>query len=176
VSTLTTQRRTIRDCEYEVAPLGLETSLDVLFRVKAIFSPTLREVSASLATSKEDERGVEMAIRTALAGAQKLIEVLTIDDVRYLRAKFSDTTTIHFSDGKAPRLANKPLHFEGPRMFDLFKWIAFCIEVNYASFFTDATTEIRALLVAGFASLQSTMKKAPEGSDSPPTATGGSGD
>jgi hypothetical protein len=176
VSRLQTQRRTIGDVEYEVAPLGLETSLDVLFRVKSIFAPTLREVSAELSTSKDDEAGFELAMRTALAGGAKLLETLTVDDERYLRSKFQDLTTLHLADGKAPRLANVPLHFEGSRLFDLFKWLAFCIEVNFASFFDAAKTEIQALFVAGFASLQSATRKVPDSSESPQTATGGSGD
>ena len=62
---------------------------------------------------------------------------LSVEDVQFFTRTFSKWTVVSTGDGKTLSLSNKD-HFElafAGRYENLVQWLAFCIEVNFSSFF-----------------------------------------
>lgn len=110
---------------YKVTQLDAITGIEVLARLWNTLGPSLGSVD------KIDEAGV----MKALGG---LASSLKADDVRYFVTKFAKLTAVSGGDlkeGAEPQLSDIfEAHFAG-RYLDLFRWLKFCFEVNYRSFF-----------------------------------------
>ena len=68
-------------------------------------------------------------------GVLRLVKDLDEADLVALEERFGKTCTVQV-DGRAPVLTKENLgpHFQG-KLLSYFKWLAFCVEVNYADFF-----------------------------------------
>jgi hypothetical protein len=91
-------------------------------------------------------------------GIAKVLQALSEEDLTYLCDEFSRKTTVKAADGAADIKLEKvfEVHF-ACNYFEMCQWLAFCIEVNFGGFFSDAAREI-ARIVAGAAERQSPVK------------------
>jgi hypothetical protein len=122
---------------YKVTQLDAIQGIEVLTRFINIVGPAL---------ASADEKDAGASVAKALAG---LSTKLTADDVKYFVGKFSKLTSVSGGDlkvGHEPQLdAIFSAHFAG-RYLDMFKWLAFCFEVNFRSFFSEGGASLGGLL------------------------------
>ena len=111
---------------YEVTPLQFSIGRQALTRLTKVLSHILPEIL----NDKEDEN-------RALANAfRKLPEAISDDDIEYFVKTFGPTSSYRSGNGNMVPMVpqNLELHFAG-NYTAFFKWIAFCVEVNFGGFF-----------------------------------------
>lgn len=112
----------IGDYTYHVTQMGAIQGRDTLARLLAIAGPIMGsgEGGAGLAHLKPA-------------------------DLQLLSDDFAKLTEVELPDGKRPLLSNIfDLHFVG-RYDDMFDWLAFCIKINFSSFFAKALAKLGVL-------------------------------
>ena len=127
------QSRSIDGFEYSVTPLPFGIGHKALLRFMRLAAPVIAEMSTV--------GGGDM--KNAIAAALRVIpNALTEDDVNYFAETFGKYSA-YASDGKSVPLVtqNRDLHFGG-RYTAFFEWLAFCVEVNFSSFFGDLTRRV----------------------------------
>ena len=120
---LETKSKTIGRFEYRVTQLKLKKARSMFTRLIGMLGPALGELAA----------GGKPNLATAV---QALSERMTDDNLTLVTETFGESTVIDAGDGKLPTLvpAFMETHFAG-HFGEMFQWLAFCIEVNYADFF-----------------------------------------
>lgn len=104
---------------YKVTALGA-------IKGRAVFIMLLRLFGATADGLKKD---------TLLSALQDLAKNLTDADLTFLCDTFAKVTDVQLPDGRSPRLADVfDLHFS-ENYLEMFEWLAFCLEVNFSSFF-----------------------------------------
>ncbi len=135
---LKTETRLIGEYEYEVTQLDAVRARRVFLKLSQLVAPVFAEVAAARATSDgKDEGQTQAAFITAIA---KLSNSMTPEDLDFFCDQFASSTCVVMSDDggkrRAPKLTEiQKLHFIGERFTDQFAWLAFCLEVNFSSFF-----------------------------------------
>jgi hypothetical protein len=126
--------RTIGRYAYTVTQLRAKQGNAVLVRLAKLAGPTLGalfsggEEGAGEALERVSLGGLGAALREFAAG-------LTEADLDWLCTTFADCTTVEIEPGSVKPLRGIfDLHFAGAYL-ELFEWIAFCLEVNFADFF-----------------------------------------
>lgn len=91
-------------------------------------------------------------------GIAKVLQALSEEDFTFLCDEFARKTTVKAADGAADIKLEKvfEVHF-ACNYFEMCQWLAFCIEVNFGGFFSDAAREI-GRLVAGASDKKSQVK------------------
>lgn len=154
------QTKEIGDCSYVVEPLGFISARKTFVRLSNLLGPSLERLAASSKTVTEGEAGALGAFVSLLGG---LLKELEDSDPDALQAVFAPKTVVHLPDGKEPQLSKViDSHFAGKRFGHYFIWLAFCIEVNYADFFSEA------LAMAKAAMEKAAAKKASDAAKKPP--------
>lgn len=110
---------------YKVTQLDAISGVETLARLWNTLGPSLGAI----------DQIDEAAVMKGLGG---LATSLKADDVKFFITKFARLTAVSGGDlkeGAEPQLSDIfEAHFAG-RYLDLFKWLRFCFEVNYRSFF-----------------------------------------
>lgn len=131
---LKTEERTIGGSAYKVTQLGASAGMQLMVRLTKVLGPVLGELTRGMGEGETDL----MSVRgDALAGAlQQLGEKLNYEDLDYVCETLGAFTEVSNGDGKWLRLKRdiREVHFAG-NYGDLFRWLGFALEVNYASFF-----------------------------------------
>lgn len=111
------QFKIIGDNKYEVTLLGGLAARDMLVKLINQYGPAI----ADLGKSKGDWA--------------PLAAKLSVADVDYLCKSFGKLTQVHLQDGRVIVLDQERLdaHFSGA-VFEMFKWLAFCLEANFSDF------------------------------------------
>lgn len=145
------EKKIIDGTEYQVTPLGAVIGRKVLLRLTKVFSPALLSKDLS-----------------------SLLEQLDDETLDYLCDTFAESTNVVMQAEKTKVLA--PLagdmfdkHFARKYM-QMFEWLAFCVEVNYADFFARVAVALKAA-TAKLKGLSSTAKSESEESDSESPST-----
>lgn len=131
---LKTEIRTIGSNTYHVRQLGAKQGRQVLTRLIKTLGPVLGALLEGLdpkTVSVLDLKGEALArALTELAGR------LGETDLDYLCGVFGETTQVEFPDGRVKPLTleEQNLHFAGAYQ-DMFRWLSFALEVNFAGFF-----------------------------------------
>lgn len=121
---LETKAKEIDGVMYEVTQLDALKGRRVFVRFAKIVAPVL----TTLKTAKGDE---EQLLAGVLA---QLFTSVSEDDVDFFCDAFAPSTRL-LKDGKKPRLSDAfAFHFAG-NYAALLQWLAFCVEVNFGSFF-----------------------------------------
>lgn len=135
---LKTEQRTVGSTAFKVTQLGASAGMQLMVRLTKVLGPVLGELAkggdSNGATNLMDVRG------DALAGAlQQLATHLTYEDLEYVCETLGAMTEIEMEGGKWVRLnrAMREIHFAG-NYGELFRWLAFALEVNYSSFFGES--------------------------------------
>lgn len=128
---LKSETRTIGNHDYTVTTLGAGAGKEVLRRLaKIVGSAVLVGGPAALKTNE----GV-------VTGALAMVSDLSESDLDYFCKAFGPSSTVNI-DGKTPRVSDVfDMHFSG-EYFELTMWLAFCVEVNFASFFHVAKAKL----------------------------------
>lgn len=129
----------IGDTEYRVTPLGFLDARRVLVRLCNILGPKLSEMLTGTSG------GVAAFETTAVNALGDLLRAVSDDDLQFLQESFEKETQIVVDSdrSKVPYLHNaiKAGHFDPQegRFQDFFLWLGFCLQVNFARFFSGAT-------------------------------------
>lgn len=141
-----TEKRSIDGHEYTVTQMGFADQRRVLALLTKKLGPGLAVGLGGLLSALGREKGtsvLDLDFEELSQGIVRLIQDLDEADLLVLEEAFGKTSTVRKSDGKTPFLTSDNIgHFRG-RMLAYFKWLAFCVEVNYADFF-DAARSLRA--------------------------------
>lgn len=129
---LLTESRVIGAHSYEVTQMGALQGRKVLTRLLKIVGPAYAMVSS---------KGVEAAL-------SEVVTALSEEDTEYFCSAFEPLTSVSIGD-KKPRLSGiADIHFAGDYM-SLIKWLVFCFEVNFSSFFRDLKSAGAGRLASG---------------------------
>lgn len=125
---LETKNKQIGANEYQVTQLGAIQGRKVLARLARVIGPAIAEVGTG---------GVTAALAKAAEG-------LTDADVDYFCETFAPMTHVRMPDGKTPKLSQIfDFHFAA-NYLELTKWLGFCLEVNFGSFFDELQSRAKA--------------------------------
>lgn len=134
---LQSQTRKIGEHTYRVTQLGSEPGQRLYFRLIKLVGPSLAEVLKQWRGEKKVNSG------SAAAALTELMSSLDYSMWREFVDTFAEATDVLSDDGKRSGTLvelgiNKPkgLAFAG-HYGHLMKWLAFSLEVNYASFFDE---------------------------------------
>jgi len=134
---------------YEVYELGAKKGRQVLTRLLRHLGPAV----GAMGDTKGD------AEAKTLAGLGKLVESLTEADVDYFCDTFAAVTSVEM-EGRMPLLSDVfDLHFKADYL-NMFKWLAFCLQVNFGSFLAGlgGPEGLAALAAKGGASISESPK------------------
>ncbi len=119
-----TSERAIGKHTYYVTQLGFRKSREVFARLTKIIGPAL----GSLLAGGDNQAKAGAALEALCAQVSE-------SDLEYLCDTFGEWTTVKAGDKKMKLTAEAmELVFAG-HIEDCFRWLAFCLEANYAGFF-----------------------------------------
>jgi hypothetical protein len=122
---ISTSERVIGAHNYSVTQLGFKKSREVFARLTKMIGPALAELLSS--GDGQAKAGAALAA---------LCAQVSEPDLEYLCDVFAACTLVKMPDGKQKRLdADAQEIIFGGHIEDCFKWLAFCLEANYAGFF-----------------------------------------
>src|SRR5204863_2493553 len=122
-----------------VTQLGFSKGRAMLVRLAKALGPVLARLVEGIDAKTAKVALLSLDVGALGAGLQEFAERLTEQDLAYVCETFGDATEVIMPDGRRPRLTKdfQELHFAG-HFLELFQWIAFAIEANYADFFDAA--------------------------------------
>lgn len=121
---LAPKTQTIGAYTYTVFPLTAIPGRRAFVRLAKALGPAL----GVAATVKEgDETGMVNAFA-------RLMGALSEDDVDYFCDLFAQSTTVRMGKDEPKLFDIFDIHFAG-RYMEMFRWLAFCVGVNYGDFF-----------------------------------------
>jgi hypothetical protein len=126
---LEVKERQIGRATYRVTQLGFKAGRAAMVRLTKLLGPVLSR-------SLEGANGRALSVAGLAGGVLELSERLSEQDLTYFCELFGEKTELVLDDGKRPILlpAYQETWFAGQYQ-ELFQWLAFCVEVNYADFF-----------------------------------------
>lgn len=152
--------KSINGREYDTTLLDAVKARAVFLRLAKVLG------SGASAASGNVAKGTWAASVAGMAGA---IERLSEEDLAYFSDTFALVSTVQVEGGSRLSVRDVyPIHFAG-KMREMFEWLLFCFESNYADFFGEAKNQL-----AEIWGLAMTPKESD--SSSPRESTGGSGD
>ncbi len=120
------QQKTIEEITFKVIPLGFKQSRKAFVRLAKAAGPALGKADsiASLKAGKD--------IGAVLEG---LVDSVSDNDLEWFASVFGKTTRYSTDGEKWPFMteANQETMFSG-RLILFFRWLRFCLEVNYSDF------------------------------------------
>lgn len=131
------KKKTIDGIEYEVTQLGAKEGRALFVRISKMIGPSLASLAKADLASLMDSNVAQLA-----PAIETFVRDVSEEDLDVLCSKFAERSA--YRDGKDwPELdRNFDDHFAGAYL-RMIKWLAFCVEVNYADFF-DAFKKARA--------------------------------
>jgi hypothetical protein len=167
---LQTKEKTIGEHRYQVTQLSAPEGRRLLVRLYKVLGPSLGAITKGL--DGVDGKAVKLEeLRLEFVGEalRELAMHLNEDDLEHLCEVMGKQTMVHLGGDKwVPLQDVSALHFAG-RYDEMFKWIAFALETNYAGFFKGTAT------LGGLASKLGGQVPRPSESRSPDTLSGSSG-
>jgi hypothetical protein len=136
---LESDKRTIGNYTYEVGQLGSRQARQTLLRVNRMLGPVLTTLMVGLKPGLTEE-GLEAEVKAnaldrmgAIAAA--IGKNVSEEDLEYLCETFGKVSFVHMDGGKRFQLdlEKQETHFAGNTL-NLFKWLAFALQWNYADF------------------------------------------
>ena len=129
------KRKRIGACEYQVRQLTVPVGRRLLVRLFKILGPAIGAAVGGLPEDKGDDISIGALNTRAIGDAITLLaDTITEDELENLCEILADATEYSPEpDRWLPLKKDSEMHWAG-RYFDMFKWIAFALEVNYADF------------------------------------------
>lgn len=125
-----TQETTIDGVSFRVAQLGFKKARKVFMRVSKVLGPALATLGA------ESQAGEEISNEAILGAISGTLATVSDEDLDWLADTFGETTWFSRDREKWPLLkeANREMLFGGGNLLLFFRWIKFCLEVNFSDF------------------------------------------
>lgn len=155
-----TKSKQIGKFTYTCSPLTGKKATKVFVRLCNVIGPAVKGIDLG-AAMQEDEAGAAASFMSGIAEALMSLKDV---DLEYLIDMFAANCTVMLEPGKVPVVAHLGESFWGITVpfTDVFPWLFFCIQTNYADFL-DGKSE--ALLGAlGLRRKDSSTSKSPEAS------------
>lgn len=155
-----TKSKQIGKFTYICSPLTGKKAIKVFVRLCNVLGPAVKGIDLG-AAMQEDEAGAAASFMNGIAEA--LTELKDID-FEYLVEMFSGNCTVSISPDKQPLLSAFGENFWGVQasFTDIFPWLFFCIQTNYADFLGEKGGALLAGL--GLRRKDSSTSKSPEAS------------
>lgn len=145
------QTREIDGVVYRVTPLPFGTGRPALMRLLKVMAPVL---SAALAEPTNANAALLAALPTALSD----------DDLAWFARIFGDASQYQDGSRWVPLIQqNQELHFAA-RYEAFFRWLLFCVEVNFGGFFGGIKTASDVVDLVTLATAPSASKASTSGS------------
>jgi hypothetical protein len=136
-----TESKVIGGVEYRVTQLGAIMGRAVFLRLVKAIGPVLASLASKEGTLSALVKGGGKVDTTVDFGEILSHLNLSEDDAKYLCDAFAEKTFVVEAPDKMPKLSNVfDEHFAG-RYAAMGQWIAFCVKLNYADFFSDSLAE-----------------------------------
>ncbi len=129
---LTTETKTIDDLNFETTQLAVKDARAVLIRLTRVMGPALAALAGDGAAKLGDLD--HMTVANALA---KFTSALSEDDLEYFCDKFGRASKVEVGPNMIVVAGAGEQVFRG-KLATMFKWLWFCIEVNYSDFISGA--------------------------------------
>lgn len=127
---LKTETREIGGKRYAVTQLASDKGIRIFFELFKLLGPGMIVMLKSWNGKKVDARA-------AMGGVSELLQALDYDKFSMFVAAFMESTALIGDQGQRVELVKmRSLAFAGDYA-SLIKWIGFCLEVNFGSFFDD---------------------------------------
>jgi tail assembly chaperone len=107
-----------------------------------ILLPTSEATGAAFRLANVAGPAVQAYRDGGVVAAGKFLQELKHDDLVYFTDLFKPRTTIEAKGKKIGLAAVYEEHFVGD-MKSLFKWLAFCVEINFSSFFPEIAAYVK---------------------------------
>lgn len=134
---LETREKRIGDVTYQVTQLPAPSGRRLLVRLYKVLGPA---IAAALRGLPESSESLSLGnLQTAAIGDAmlELAQTLTEDELDHVCEIFSQHTLFSREPEKwQPLKVEKDLHWSG-NFLNMFKWLAFCLEVNYSDFLSE---------------------------------------
>jgi hypothetical protein len=168
-----TRTKTIGGTTYRVAMLPAKVGRNLLVRIVKQLGPGIAGALSGVSAS-----GAQDNLAAMVLGASEAIHVLCArlqpDEFDAILDVFAKYTTLVLPDNVEPQLVDKfDTHFAG-RYDEMLSWAAFCMEVNFASFFGGSSGGTGTLVQRALTLLQSTFQKGSTGTSGASPAAPGS--
>lgn len=131
---------------YRVRQLGAGEGRKALIRLVKILGPVFAPLLEGSGKVGAGWSFLETKASDVGRAFEVLAERLSDQDLDYFCATFGVCTELEWPDGRAKPLTlqEQELHFAGDYLA-MFKWLAFCLEVNYSGFFQSSSALVGAL-------------------------------
>jgi hypothetical protein len=127
---LKSQSREIGGTTYEVQTLSTEPGLRLFFQLAKLVGP-------ATASALKQWQTKEMTPQMFAAGIAEFMSQLQYATFMDFVSTFQESTTVVGANGNKAKLSDmKAIAFAGD-YGSLMKWLGFCLEVNFKSFFVD---------------------------------------
>lgn len=130
------QTRKIGSSEYRVTQLPFGKAREMFVKLFRILGPVLGEALLSPGSATGAAALASMTGSTLGNILKQMPALITEEDLKDFCQVFGEKTQLIRDDGKTPWLTAElqETHFAGG-MLEMFKWLAFCVEVNFGDFF-----------------------------------------
>lgn len=144
---LDTKTRTLGEHTYSVRELGSLEARTLLVSLTKTLGPVLgallEESQGAASPVPMDASGLAALSKTALSRkglSRALVEFsqrLTVAEQENLIRIMASVSSLEYPDGRVLQLNKEriELHFKGGNLLAMYKWLGFCLEVQYADFF-----------------------------------------
>ena len=136
---LESEKRAIGNTTFEVFQLGSLSARKTLVRLTKAFGPVLGKLLGELGLENgASPEAIKERLSVKVIGtlADSLAEHISEADLEYLCETFGKASFYYEGDKRLQlTLERQELLFKGGNLLTMFKWLAFCLEVNYADFF-----------------------------------------
>ena len=123
---------------YTVRPLGAEKSMATFERLIKLVAPGSRGIADAVTVAKTLEALTLVGLPAALSSVLEELKVGTTLELAKVFGPSSNVRVEDFTEGPGPRVdAVLDDHFAG-KLSHLYRWLCFCVEVNYGDFFDSA--------------------------------------
>lgn len=155
---------------YRVTQLGARKAAEVLERLVKLVAPGTRGFADSVAVAQTLDALAMMGLPAAVATVLDELKVGTTMEVAEIFAPFTNVREDERTDGPGPRLDKVfDQHFAG-KLSHLYRWLVFCVEVNYSDFFDESGP--MAPVLEKIKGLFRSRSLEPSESESPPGSAG----
>jgi hypothetical protein len=133
---LKSETRSIGGNEYTVTQLGAARGREILRRIMKVAGPAMEAAARVVATGESGGKATAI-----VRGLGKVVETLSEEDLSLFCSEFGRASTVRLG-GKSPSVGDVfEVHFAG-NYLEMCEWLAFCLEVNYRSFFTGIVAKL----------------------------------
>jgi hypothetical protein len=147
---LKTAQKTINGREYTVTQLGAGVGRECLRRLMRIAGPALKSAATAGGGGSE----------ALFSGLGDLFMGLSQEDLTYFCDTFGAFSTVRLDENREPKVKAQFETLFAGNYWEMAEWLAFCVEVNFASFFAGALEKMMSGVIRAPGSAQTSPPSA----------------